>query len=57
MRGRWVAFVAFALVLSGCDWPMFMHDAAHSGVLLSAVAVSNGFIYATGEQLHAFAKP
>jgi hypothetical protein len=31
MRGRWIVLVACALALSGCDWPMFMHDAAHSG--------------------------
>lgn len=30
MRAR-IAFVAFALVLSGCDWPMFMQNAAHTG--------------------------
>jgi outer membrane protein assembly factor BamB len=32
MRIRWPAIVILCAVsLTGCDWPMFMHDAAHSG--------------------------
>jgi outer membrane protein assembly factor BamB len=37
--------------------PLWSAQPSDSGVVLSAVAVANGFIYAAGEQLHAFAKP
>jgi hypothetical protein len=37
--------------------PLWSARPSDSGVVLSAVAVANGFIYAAGEQLHAFAKP
>jgi outer membrane protein assembly factor BamB len=37
--------------------PLWSAQPSDNGVLLSAVAVADGFIYATGGQLHAFAKP
>jgi hypothetical protein len=37
--------------------PLWSAQPSDSGALLSAVAVANGFIYAAGAQLHAFAKP
>ncbi len=39
-----------------CD-PLWTARPSDSGLLLSAVAVANGFIYAAGRQLHTFAKP
>jgi outer membrane protein assembly factor BamB len=37
--------------------PLWSAQPSDSGLVLSAVTVANGFIYAAGEQLHAFAKP
>jgi outer membrane protein assembly factor BamB len=37
--------------------PLWSAEPSDTGVLLSAVAVANGFVYAAGNQLHAFAKP
>ncbi len=60
MRGRWVACLAFALVLSGCDWPMFMQNAAHTGASadtsISVGDVANGPSEAWRANLGAFAQ-
>src|SRR5207248_3082436 len=60
MRTRWIVVAVCVLVLSGCDWPMLMQNAAHTGTSgdtsLTATDVATGLTEAWRADLGTFSQ-